>query len=126
MFSKIRVFLLVHVFILGTLFALSFLGLATDIILMAAAAIIAMEAIYMAAFTKEAAGGACRSVKEMEAEIIQLKEAASETVKLHRALIYAGHQIKKIQQELDLLKRKEFKPGNGHTRRVHHPLISHS
>lgn len=127
MLNKTRVFLLVHVVILALLFTFRFLGIAADIILMAAAAIIAMEAIYMAVFTKEAAGAACRSAREMEADINQLKEAASETVKLHRALIYAGHQIKNVQQELDFLKRKgEFKNGNGHSRRLHHPLISHS
>lgn len=112
------VFLLVHVIIFALLFALRFFGIASDIILVIAASVIAMEAIYMAVFTKEAAVKASA----------QLREAVSETVKLERALLYAGHQIKNIQQELDILKKRgDFKSnGNGHQRRIHHPIVSHS
>lgn len=118
MFNRTFVFLLVHAVILTSLFVLKFLGIAADIILVVAASVIAMEAVYMAVFTKEAA------VKASS----QLREAASETVKLERALLYAGHQIKNIQSELDVLKRKaDFKSnGNSHQKRMHHPIISHS
>lgn len=118
MLNKKIVFLLIHAVIFVSLFALRFLGIAADIILVVAASVIAMEAIYMAVLTKEAA------VKASS----QLREAVSETVKLERALLYAGHQIKNIQQELDILKkRSDFKSnGNGHQKRMHHPIISHS
>lgn len=128
MFNRTFVFLLVHAVILTSLFVLKFLGIAADIILVVAASVIAMEAIYMAVFTKETAVKASGTIKKIEAEIIQFKEAASETVKLQRALLYAGHQIKNIQQELDILKKRgDFKSnGNSHQKRIHHPIISHS
>lgn len=128
MLHKKFVFLLVHAVIFALLFALRFFGIAADIILVIAASVIAMEAIYMAVFTKEAAIKAFGTVKEMEAEMIQLRETASETVKLQRALLYAGHQIKNIQLLLDILKKRgDFKTnGNGHQRRIHHPMVSHS
>lgn len=105
---------------------MKFLGVATDVILVAAIALISMEAIYMAVFTKEATGRACQGVIEMAEEMTICKEAASETIKLQRALLYTGHQIKNIQGDLDILKKRaEFKlNGNGHQRRVHHPVIS--
>lgn len=125
MFKRSYIFLLIHAVALLALFALRFFGIAADIILLLAAAVISMEAICMALFTKEAAGGTCRTVKKIETDVTGLKESASETVKLQRALLYAGHQIKNIQQELDILKKKaEYK--SSVTRRVHHPIVSHS
>lgn len=128
MLKRSSLFLLIHAVILLALFTLRFFGIAADTILMVAASVIAMEAIYMAVFTKETAVKASGTIKKIDAEIIQFKEAASETVKLQRALLYAGHQIKNIQSELDVLKRKaDFKSnGNSHQKRIHHPIISHS
>jgi len=127
MLNKTIVFLLIHAVILTSLFFLRFFGITTDIILMAGVSVIAMEAIYMVVFTRDAAGKAFRSVKEMEAEMTQLRKTASETVKLQRALLYAGHQIKNIQSELDVLKRRaDFRPNGNTHRRLHHPIISHS
>lgn len=126
MLNRTRVFLLVHVFILALLFSMKFLGVTTDVILLSVIALIAMESIYMAVFTKEATGKACQGVKEMAEEMAICKEAASETIKLQRALLYTGHQIKNIQGDLDVLKRKaDYKlNGNGHHRRTQ-PVVSH-
>ncbi|MDO8573481.1 MAG: hypothetical protein Q7R77_01895 [Candidatus Daviesbacteria bacterium] len=95
---------------------MKFLGMATDIILISVITLIAMESIYMAVFTKEATGKACQGVKEM----------SSETIKLQRALLYTGHQIKNIQGDLDILKKRvDFRSnGNGHHKIIHHPIIS--
>ncbi len=124
MLNRTNVFLLIHAVILSLLFAMKFFGAAADIILVVATAVISMEAIYMAVFTKEATGKACQGVKDMEADMTMLRETASETIKLQRAFIYTGHQIKNIQQELDILKRKaDFKTnGNAQHKRVHHPI----
>lgn len=121
------VFLLVHAVILVSLFTMKLLGVAADTFLVAAAAVISMEAVYMAVFTKEATGKACQGVKDMKEDMAMVKDAATETTKLQRALLYTGHQIKNIQSELDVLKKRaDFRPtGNGH-RRLHHPIISHS
>lgn len=130
MLNRTIVFLLVHVIILSSLIVLRFLGIAAEVILTIALAAISMEAICMAVFTKDAVGKTLGGIKEMEADMTQLKEMATETAKCQRALIYAGHQIRMIQQELDLLKKKaELKSNgnrNGHHRRVHQPMISHS
>ncbi|MDO8573701.1 MAG: hypothetical protein Q7R77_03030 [Candidatus Daviesbacteria bacterium] len=128
MLNKTRVFLFVHVIILALLFSMKFLGVATDLVLVAAIALISMESIYMAVFTKEITVKACRGVKEMEEEMAAIKETASETVKFQRALLYTGHQIKNIQVSLDILKKRaDFKfNGNVHQRRTQHPIISQS
>ncbi len=112
--NRTSIFLVVHAVILASLFAMKLFGVAADTLLIAAATVISMEAVYMAVFTKEATTKACHSVKEMEADMA-------------RSLLYTGHQIKNIQSELDVLKRKtDFKtPGSTH-RRLHHPIISHS
>ncbi len=120
MLNRTSIFLLIHAGILVSLFIMRFFGVAADTILVVTAAVISMEAIYMAVFTKEATGKACQGVKDMEAEMIALRETASETIKLQRTLLYAGHQIKNIQSELDVLKKRSFfkSNGNGHQKRV--------
>lgn len=126
MLNRTRVFLFAHVLILALLFSMKFSGVATDIILVSVIALIAMEAIYMAVFTKETTGKVCQGVREIEEEMAIFKETASETVKLQRALLYTGHQIKNIQVDLDVLKKRiDFRfNGNGHHKGNHHPIIS--
>lgn len=128
MINRTTVFLSVHAVILLSLFAMKLFGVAADTLLVAAAVVISMEAVYMAVFTKEATGKACQGVKEIVEEMTLYKEAASETIKLQRALLYSGHQIKNIQQELDILKRRaDFKSnGNSHHKKIHNPIISHA
>lgn len=126
MLNRTRIFLLVHALILALLFSMKFLGVATDVILVSVIALIAMESIYMAVFTKEATGKACQGVKDMAEEMATYREAASETIKLQRALLYTGHQIKNIQGDLDVLKRKAIygSGGNNHHKRLHQPISS--
>lgn len=128
MINRTTVFLSVHAVILLSLFAMKLFGVAADTLLVAAAVVISMEAVYMAVFTKEATGKACQNVKNMAEDMAMVKDAATETTKLQRALLYSGHQIKNIQQELDILKkRSDFKSnGNSHHRKIHNPIISHS
>lgn len=126
MINKNLIFFTSHVLIIALLFALRFLGVAADYLLIGTAVIMSMEAIYIALFTKAAANKASICLNDMKKDMAKIREDASETAKLHQALIYAGHQIKTIQQELDFLKKQGVKlNGNGH-RRVHHPIISHS
>jgi len=125
MLNKTSVFLIIHAVILISVFTLRFMGIAPDYILIAVAAVMSLEAIYVALFTKAVAKRAASNLKEMAKEMAQIREEAYEATKLHRSLIYAGHQIKTIQGDLDLLKRGLKPNGNGH-RRPHHPLISHS
>lgn len=90
------------------------------------AALMSIEAIYVSLFTKAAVNKASGKLMGMEKEIAKIREDASDAAKLHQALIYAGHQIKTIQQELDFLKKQGVKlNGNGHHRRSHQ-IISHS
>lgn len=84
-----------------------------------------LEAIYVALFTKAMTKRVAGNLKEMEKEIGQIRNEAYEATKLQRSLIYAGHQIKTIQGDLDLLKRGLKSNGNGHHRRPHQ-IISHS
>ena len=125
--NKALVFLLVHTVIFVSLFALRLWGFASDLVLAVAAAIISMEAIYMAVFTKDAAGRASSCSKHIETEMAQIRQDVPEILKLQKAVLYTGHQIKSIQSELDVLKRKGYLKTNGNIiRRGHQPLISHS
>lgn len=126
MINKNLIFFISNIFIIALIFTLRFLGLASDYLLTAVATVLSIEAIYVALFTKAAVNKTSGKLMGMEKEIEKIREDASETAKLHQALIYAGHQIKTIQADMDFLKKQGLKTnGNGH-RRIHHPLISHS
>lgn len=128
MLNRALVFLIFHAIILTSIFTLRYLGFATDHILIIAAALMSLEAIYLALFTKAIVNKVAGSLKEIERGMTQIREDALETVKIQRALLYAGHQIKTIQLDLDALKkRNELKSsGNGHHRRLQAPIVSHS
>lgn len=127
MLNRTAIFLIIHVIVLFSIFALRALGVATDYILVTAVAVMSIETIYMALFTKAVVNKTSDSLNEIKREMAQIREDAYDTAKLQRALIYAGHQIKTIQGDLDLLKKgSQFKSnGNGHHRRAH-PIVSQS
>lgn len=127
MINKTSVFLILHAAILSFIFIFRVLGIAADYVLVAVAAVVSLEAIYVALFTKSVVNKTSCSLREMEKEMSQIREDAFESAKLQRTLIYAGHQIKTIQGDLDILKRKlDFKSNGSTTKRNHYPLISHS
>lgn len=126
MLNRTLVFLIFHAIILTSIFALRYLGFATDHILIIAAVLMSLEAIYLTLFTKAIVNKVAGSLKEIESEMAQIREDALETVKIQRALLYAGHQIKTIQSDLDALKKRNgFKSsGNGHHRRSQAPTVT--
>ena len=89
-------FLTVHAFVLAGIFAFRYFGLATDLILVIAGAAISLEAVYLSYFAMTRVNKTIEALKEIEKGFVQFREDALETDKVHRALLYIGHQIKMV------------------------------
>lgn len=114
-------FLIIHTTVLAGIFALRYLGFATDLILVIAGVAISLEAIYLSFFAMTRVNKTVDTLKEIERGMTEFHEDALEIVKIHRALLYIGHQIKTIQTDLDGFKKSSVlkAPGNGHYKRAH-------
>ncbi|MDO8577185.1 MAG: hypothetical protein Q7R82_02465 [Candidatus Daviesbacteria bacterium] len=128
MIKSTTLFLTIHAVILISIFTLRFFGFSTDHLLAAAAALISLEAIYVAFFIRSKANKTECSLRDMEKEIAQFREDTRDAVRAHREILYAGHQIKTLQMDLDVLKKTNSikLSGNGHSRRIHSQAASHS
>jgi len=110
--SRLVAFLIIHAFVLVGIFALKFFGfVTTDFILVIAGIAISLEAIYLSYFAMTRVNKTVEALKEIEKGFVQFRENALEIDKIHRALLYLGHQIKTIQ----IAKVS----GNGHYKRTH-------
>lgn len=102
-------FLVVHTIVLAAIFTLKFFGLASDYILAIAAALIALEVVYLAFLTRLKVNIIARDFKEMEAKMQEVREESVAVAKMQRELLYFGHQVKTDQRLSQ----------NGHQRRIH-------
>lgn len=119
MINKTIVFLAIHAVIIISIFTLRYLKIGSDVVLLVAAAVISLETICLVLFIRLKVNRTARRIKEVEEEVAHLREDTPDVARIHRELLYMGHQIKTIQNV--------FKTnGNGHHRRVHPPTISHS
>ncbi|MBI2196624.1 hypothetical protein HYU45_03340 [Candidatus Daviesbacteria bacterium] len=114
-------FLIIHPALLASVFALWFLRFISEQLALLLIGAVSLEAIYIASFIWVKLTRATRGLREMEKEIADMKEDAVDLARVQRELIYAGHQIKTLQMDLDSLKRGNGikLSGNGHHRRVH-------
>lgn len=125
-FSPI-LFLLFHPVLLGAVFALWIFGFITEYLALLLIGALSLEAIYIASFIWVKLVRTTGHVREMEKEMVGVKEDMADLLRMQRELIYAGHQIKTLQMDLDALKKAGIKlSGNGHHRRTHSQAVSHS
>ncbi len=81
---------------------------------------ISLEAIYIAFFIRMKLNRSVHLLNEVERQLAQVKEDALHAVRMQREVIYAGHQIKTLQMDLEALKKGIPKlSGSGHSRRIH-------
>lgn len=111
--------LIAHTVFFAGVFALRYLGVATDQILLILTTAVSLEAIYLAIFIQMTVNRNTQSLEEVEEDIEDIQEDATEEEEAHRVLLHIGHQMRTIQHDLNTLKKSGIlKPfGNGH--RVH-------
>ena len=110
--------LIIHSLLFVGIFSLRYFGVTTDYILLILTTAVSLEAIYLSIFIQMTVNRATESLEEVEEDIEGIQEDVSEEDEAHQVLIHIGHQIKAIQQDLDVLRKSGIlKPsGNGHSR----------
>lgn len=119
--GPILFFIIQPVILLSVIF-LSLFGLISSHLGLLFFGAISLEAIYIAFFIRMKLSKTVSFLKAMESQMSEIKEDTLHAVKLQRELIYAGHQIKTLQMDLDALKKGngiKLSGNNGHSRRIH-------
>lgn len=110
--QKISIPFIFNIFLFAAIFSLRLLGLTPDIISIILTAIVSLEIIYLAIFIQISVNKNTESLQEVEKQIATIKE---DEERVHTVLIYSRHQMKAMQQELDILRKGSYvKNGNGH------------
>lgn len=120
--------LAIHAGVVAIVVILKFLGIASDQILLITVGLISLEALSLVFINRLRVNKALMRLKEIEMQIADDKEEAVDSERIHRELLYYGHQLKTMQAEIDALRKNNmFKSsGNGHQKRTNIRLISHS
>lgn len=113
--------LIIHTLLFAGIFALRYLGVTTDYILLILTTAVSLEAIYLSIFIQMTVNRNTESLEEVEEDLEDIQEEATEEEEAHKVLIHIGQQMKTIQQDLDTLRRSGLlKPStNGHPKRAH-------
>lgn len=111
--------LIIHSLLFVGIFALRYLGVTTDYILLILTTAVSLEAIYLSIFIQMSVNRNTESLEEVEEDIEDIQEETTEEEEAHKVLIHIGQQMRTIQQDLDALRKSGLlKPsGNGH--RIH-------
>jgi len=121
--NKIRttVFLTIHLAVVALIFSLSYFGISFLILLAVATTAFFLETMYLIIFNRAKISKIANKLNTAEKEVTRFREESLDSERIHRELLYIGHQLKSIQTEMDFLKRHgTFKAnGNGHHKGVH-------
>ncbi len=86
--------------------ALSFLGYELRTILLMFTTWLSIEAIYLAIFIQMSVNRNTESLEEVEEDIEDIQEDVTEEEAAHKVILHIGAELKTIQHDLNLLKKK--------------------
>jgi len=111
--------LILHTCLFAGIFALRYLGVTTNYILLILTTAVSLEAIYLSIFIQMTVNRNTQSLEEVEEDIEGIQEDVTGEEEAHRVLIHIGQQMRTIQHDLDILRKSGIlkSVGNGH--RVH-------
>lgn len=117
---KNLLFILFHVAMFGAALVAMISGLLPERFLAAFAAAFSLEAVLLAVYFRIRLKRTVVSLKSLQKEIEQ-DGGDGDWERLHRELLYLGHQIKTMQSQIDAFKKVGFVKinGNGHPKGVH-------
>lgn len=110
-----------HTLIFIAIPSLVFLGFDVRSVLLIFTTWLSIEAIYLAIFIQMTVNRNTQSLEEVEEDIEDIQEDATEEEEAHKVLIHIGKEMKVIQHELDILKKSGILKANGndHSHKAH-------
>lgn len=111
--------LIIHTIFFVGVFALRYVGVTTDYILLALTTAVSLEAIYLSIFIQMSVNRATESLEEVEEDIEDIQEDSTTEEEAHRVLLHIGQQMKAIQHDLDSLRKSGVLKTNGNGHSIH-------
>lgn len=111
--------LFLHTLVFGGFFILRYLGFVNNTILIFITAAVCLEAIYLVIFVQMVVKNNTQNLALVQSNVEEIKQEEKEVHKLMVNILHLAHQLKTLQQDIDILrKNRVLKPsGNGH--RIH-------
>lgn len=109
--------LILHTVAFGGFFILRYLGVVPGSLLLILTATVCLEAIYLVIFVQMIVKGNTSRLIKAQGDIEQIQQEERDTHKLMINLLHIAHQMKTLQQDMDLLKKGNVlkrTSGNGH------------
>lgn len=97
---------LLHTLLFITVPALTFLGYELRSVLLIFTTWLSIEAIYLAIFIQMSVNRNTQSLEEVEEDIEDIQEDVTEEEAAHKVILHIGNELKVIQHDLNLLKKK--------------------
>lgn len=110
--------LIFHTTVIFGALTLRFFAGINNLTLLTVATIVSLEALYLAIFTQIKVNRNTRNLVEAEGSIEYIHEEEKEAHKLMMQTLHMTHQMKSIQHELDILKKKAIIKDSAVTRRA--------
>lgn len=98
--------ILIHTLLFITIPALTFLGYELRSVLLIFTTWLSIEAIYLAIFIQMSVNRNTESLEEVEEDIEDMQEDVTEEEAAHKVILHIGQELKTIQHDLNLLKKK--------------------
>ena len=97
-----------HTAIIIAALSLRYIGFTSNLPLVTVATIFSLEALYMAIFTQVKVNRNSRSLDEVVTNMEHMHDERKEIHKLTIQALHLSHQIKAIQHDLDLIKKRNL------------------
>lgn len=113
-------FIIFHLVVFSSIIVGLFLGFFPDRYLAALAAAFSLEAVMAVVYFRISLKRTAVLTKGLQGQVRALAEG-EDSERIHRELLYLGHQIKTLQSQIDSMKKVGFIKinGNGHPKGAH-------
>ncbi len=98
--------LILHSLFFIGIFILYKFGMSVDKILLILTTVVSLEAIYLSLFIQMTVNRNTESLEDVEEDIEDIQEEEDEDAEAHKVLLNIGKEIKHIQKDLQILKKK--------------------
>lgn len=114
--------LFLHTLVFGGFFVLRYFGLVTNPLLFVLTAAVCLEAIYLVIFIQMIVKNNTNNLTQLQSNVEEIKQEEKEVHKLMVNILHLAHQMKTLQADFDVFKKKGTLKVNGNGHKMHHRI----
>ena len=112
--------LLLHTIVFGGFFVLRYYGFVSTPVLIALTAAVVLEAIYLVIFIQMVVKNNTNSLTVLQGNVEEIKQEETEVHKLMVNILHLAHQMKTLQADFDVFKKRGVLKTNGNGHKIQH------